>query len=428
MSTVQTESIETAFVAPFRQLLPETGRTRREAAVAALPAQQVPTRKWENWKYTDLKPLVARPYVAAPATTVTDLTPYLVPGLEADRLVFVNGRYEAGLSSITHNRGVLEVVPLSTLSGALAEVFEAHFGQAVPGEGDLFSALNTAYASEGTLLYVPDGQVAQAPIHLIQLTEPGGEAVVAQTRNLFVMGRQAQAQVIETARTLGAGHSLRNVVTEIFVGEEAQLTYVKLQQESDAASTIDHTEVHQQGRSRFDIYTLSLSGDIVRNNLLIHLMGEHTESHLMGATLISGDQHVDHFTQIHHREPHCFSNELYKSIIDGRATASFYGKIHVYQDAQKTNAFQSNRNILLSDTANIFTKPQLEIYADDVKCSHGATTGRLDRDALFYLMARGIPEKQARLILVHAFVMEVVEELPIEALKAYIGELVDRRF
>ncbi|RMG67679.1 MAG: Fe-S cluster assembly protein SufD [Bacteroidetes bacterium] len=428
MSTVQTESIEQAFIAPFRQLLPETGRERREAAVAALPAQQVPTRKWEDWKYTNLKPLVTRGYVAAPAATVSELDPYLIPGLEADRLVFVNGRYEASLSSLSLNRKVLQVVPLSTLSGGLAEVFEAHFGQAVSGETGLFPALNTAYASEGTLLYVPDGQVAKAPIHLIQLTVPGSEAVATQARNLFVMGRHAQAQVIETSRTLGEGSSLRNVVTEIFVGEEAQLTYVKMQQESDHASVIDHTEVHQQGNSRFDIYTLSLSGDVVRNNLLIHLMGQHTETHLMGATLISGDQHVDHFTQIHHREPNCFSNELYKSIIDERATASFYGKIHVYQDAQKTNAFQSNRNILLSDAANIFTKPQLEIYADDVKCSHGATTGRLDRDALFYLMARGIPEKQARLILVHAFVMEVVEELAIEPLKEYIGELVDRRF
>lgn len=403
------------------------GQSKRTQAGESLENHQIPTTKWENWKYTNLKSLVAKSYVAAPSTTIENIDAYDIPGLESDRLVFVNGKYSAEHSSIELNQGVVDIQNLHNLSGKSLEVFEEHFAQIV-GDSDVFSALNTAYAKDGTLVFVPKGKVAKAPIHIIQLTSSDSQAVSIQTRNLFIVGAQAEAKIVESFYSLDEGESLRNNVTEIWVGENAGLEYIKLQQENGKASQLDRTEVKQAQHSRFSIFTLTFNGDIVRNDLTISLEGKETETHLMGAYLLSGQQHVDNFTQILHKKPNSYSNELYKGIIADQATAAFSGKIHVFQEAQKTNAFQSNRNILLSDTANIYTKPQLEIYADDVKCSHGATTGKLEEDAMFYLRARGIKEYDARLMLIHAFAGEVIENISLEPVRDLATELIAKRY
>ncbi|MEL6843775.1 MAG: Fe-S cluster assembly protein SufD, partial [Bacteroidota bacterium] len=345
-----------------------------------------------------------------------------------DLLVFVNGQYQSDLSSISLNADVLYVSDLQNLSGAGIEAFEANFGSVSNGQEGIFAALNTAYAQEGVLVHVPKGKVAKAPIHILHLSEANGEALGMQHRNLVVVGESAEAKIVETTHTLGQGPTFRNAFTEIIVGDNAGLEYVKIQRESDEAFQVDRTEVSQGRDSRFSIFTFTFSGELMRNNLRIRLLGEHLESHLMGLYLLDGQQHVDNHTTVDHAKPNGFSNELYKGIMDEQSTGVFRGRIHVYEDAQKTNAYQTNRNIILSETANVNTKPQLEIYADDVKCSHGATTGRLDESAMFYMKARGIKEIEARKMLVKAYSMEVVENVSIEPVQELLSQLIDTRY
>ena len=400
----------------------------KDEALGALTKMEIPTRKWEAWKYTNLKPITSQDFQYAQHVSPDHIANYQIPNLIADRLVFVNGEFNPALSSIKNNEGVLTVQALSQLDKVGKEVFEAHAGKYVSTNSDIFTALNAAYSKDGVLIYITKGKVAKAPIHLIHLTG-SNHATLTQHRNLFVVSENAEAKVVETFHSLtDETSSFRNAVNEISVGANAGLEYVRLQLEADGASQVDTTLIHQADDSRCSIFTLTLSGGLVRNNLDMKLDGENISSELMGIYLLSGMQHVDNHTQVDHMKPNCYSNELYKGIINEKATGIFNGRIHVYQDAQKTNAFQANRNILLSDTANIYTKPQLEIYADDVKCSHGATTGRFDEDAMFYLRARGINEYNARLMLIFAFVMEVVNHISIEAVRDHIQQLVEKRF
>lgn len=412
----------------FKDAHPAVGSTQRTLAAQSLIDQTIPTRKWEAWKYTNIGPALKRDFQPE-APISLDPASFVIEGLEADRLVFVNGRYQAELSSLSHNKGTVSVQSLGELTEEAQAVFEQHFAQVGSEEQDIFSNLNTALADSGVFVHVARNKATVAPILMLHLHDSSQADVATQIRNLFVVEDGAEAKLIE--HHVGGQfehHSFYNGLTEVVVGKNAGLELIKLQEAGDQASAVDTTTVRQADDSRFSIFTITMNGEIRRNNLYIHLDGSNTETHLMGTYLLDGQQHLDNFTQVHHLKPHCFSNELYKGIIDEQATAAFNGKIHVYPDAQKTNAFQSSRNILLSDSGNVFTKPQLEIYADDVKCSHGATTGRLDQAAMFYLMARGIPAAQARLMLVHAFVMEVADHISIEPVRDYIEGLVAKRY
>ncbi|WNJ19550.1 Fe-S cluster assembly protein SufD [Pontibacter sp. G13] len=425
-----TNEQQTAFVEQFRPAS-ENGSTLapsvRKAAEEALAGLSLPNRKTEAWKYTQLKSLPTRHLSFGQTASPKLEDAWKIEGLEADTLVFVNGVYQPEQSSLSLNGDALTVGSIKGASGKIKEVFEAHVAKVAESDADIFTALNTAYAQHGVLIHLAKNQIANHPVHIIHIGA-GDQDLGVQTRNLFVLDANAEAKVVESFHTVEGTQQFVNEVTEISVGENAKLEYIKLQQEGDQASRVDRTEVHQDTYSKFSIFTFTFNGDIVRNNLFIHLNGEHTETHLMGAYLLSGTQHVDNFTQVHHKKPNCYSNELYKGIMHEQSTGVFNGKIHVYQDAQKTNAFQSNRNILLTDSANVFTKPQLEIYADDVKCSHGATTGRLDEEALFYLKARGIKEYDARMMLIHAFVMEVAEQISLEAVRDHLEQLVNDRY
>lgn len=397
-------------------------------AKAALHELTFPTRKTEAWKYTNLKPLLKVPYSTRAQGSVKDIEPFKIPGLDADILVFVNGVYQPGLSDVSRNGSLFTISPLSDMTEENRKLFESTVGTLLDPDKDIFAALNTAYAHHGVLISIPAGKTAAAPVHLMNIHTAEGDPFASQIRNLVLIGQSAEVKVVETSHTTGQGQVLANNVTEIRVGKNAGGEWVKLQLESDQTSRIDRTEIYQESDSRFSVFTVTLSGQIIRNNLNIKLDGPNCESVLMGVYLLNELQHVDNHTMVDHIAPNCYSNELYKGIIDGKATGVFNGKIHVHQPAQKTNAFQSNRNILLSDTANIYTKPQLEIYADDVKCSHGATTGRLDEDAMFYLQARGIKEYDARMMLVHAFAMEVADNISIDPVREFVGELIDNRF
>lgn len=429
--TLTSDTIQDQFIAHFRPIAANgknPGQEKRQTAESALPTLEIPTTRWEAWKYTSVKPLLSRTYTPTPAFVPASVTEFLIPDLEADVLVFANGVFVPERSSIVHNREILKVQHIKGMDAEATATFESYFGSLATPDHNLFSAINTAYASEGVMVHVPAGKVAVAPIYVLHLTDPQQGNIALQHRNLFVVDRNAEAKIIERFDAVSAGHSLRNSLTEIFVGENAGLEYIKLQEEGDQASQLDRTEVKLGANARFSVHTLTLSGELIRNNLHVRLRGQNGEANLMGAYLLSGNQHLDSHTQVDHEVAHCYSNELYKGISDESATAVFNGKIHVFKDAQKTNAFQSNRNILLSNDANIYTKPQLEIYADDVKCSHGATTGRLDEDAMFYLRARGIKEAEARMLLIYAFATEVTNHISIGAVREYIAQRIEKRY
>ncbi len=429
--TVANDSVKSGFIDSFRPQ--ETngkvvGRELKAKAIQALEKMEIPTRKWEEWKYTRLNTLVKESYQTGHSFDINNIEPYLIPQLDADILVFLNGVYAPHLSRLDHIGEDLIVKPLSELKENELTAFESYLGTVVDTQTDIFTALNAAFLHHGTFIHLSKNEVADYPIHILHLTHPQGQATSIQHRNIFVAETGSQAKIIESFHSVAEGTTLRNAATEIYMHPNSKILYVKLQQESQDASQIDHTSIYQKEDSHLEMYTVTFGGKIVRNNLHIGLHGRNAEAHLMGIYMLDGIQHVDNHTQVDHAVPNCYSNELYKGIMHQQSTGVFNGRIHVYPDAQKTNAFQSNRNILLSDSANIFTKPQLEIYADDVKCSHGATTGKLDKDAMFYLRARGLKEEIARKLLIQAFAAEVVGNISLEPLTEYVVSLIESRY
>lgn len=400
-----------------------------QTANKALTSLEFPGKKWEEWRYTSVKPLVSKNYLPGETFSVHSIDPYLIPGLEADVYVFLNGVYAPELSRISHNKDLLQVIPIHELVGENLETFKKYAGSLISVEDNIFTAINSLYIHNGICIISSKNTEGKAPVHLLHLsTSSSGAETSIQHRNLFLAESGSHFQVVETFHSIGDHPTLRNSLSEIFVKENAKLSYLKFQSENSEASQIDHSTAHLERDSNFSIHTISFGGKVIRNNLKVILDGPNGNAHLMGLYLLDGIQHVDNHTKVDHAKPHCYSNELYKGIMADQATGVFNGRIHVFQDAQRTNAFQSNRNILLSDTSNMFTKPQLEIYADDVKCSHGATTGKLDADAMFYLRARGLNEMQAKKLLIQAFATEVTDSLEIEAAQAHLAHLIEERF
>jgi Fe-S cluster assembly protein SufD len=291
---------------------------------------------------------------------------------------------------------------------------------------DPLVALNTAFAKDGYFLYVPKNLVIEKPIQIISLLKANANTYTTQ-RNLVIIEGGAAVQLILCNHTLDLTRYLSNSVTEIFVGENTQLDYYTLQNQHNDSTSLNSVFIHQEKNSNVTSHTFSLHGGMIRNNLKVILDGENAETSLYGMAFLDKKQHVDNFTQIIHAKPHCQSNQLYKNVMDGESSGAFAGRIHVLRDAQKTNAFQRNNNLLLTDKAKMQTKPQLIIDADDVKCSHGATVGQIDEEALFYLRARGINEDKARLMMMNAFAHEVVEQVKLAVLRERIDELIDKR-
>jgi len=274
---------------------------------------------------------------------------------------------------------------------------------------------------------VPDKQTLEHPVYLYFISDGRLAKPFSQPRNLFVVGRESTAKMVEVFHTIGQHHSFTNVVTEIVVAENASVEYYKVQDESENAHHVGTTQAHLSRDSKFAAYTVCLRGALLRNNLNLILDGSNVEAHMYGLYLLNGKTHADNHTLADHRQPNSYSNELYKGILDGKSTGVFNGKVFVRQAAQKTNAFQSNRNLVLSKEASMNTKPQLEIYADDVKCSHGATVGQLDEDMLFYLRTRGIPAESARALLMRAFAEDVLTTISIAPLREYLEKLIAQR-
>ncbi|WP_420155475.1 Fe-S cluster assembly protein SufD [Siphonobacter sp.] len=395
---------------------------RRRQALMHFEQLGFPTIKHEEWKYSNVKNLVNQAFNITPVASITDddLVSLQIPNLAGNILYFINGQYQPQLSTIVSPSEEVEILPFTEGYKKYPELVEKHFAQYADDSKDAFTALNTAFAQNGAFIYVPKGKVVETPIILRFISDARTENVAIQLRNLIIVGDRAEVKVAESFRTLGEFSSFTNTVTEAFVGEEAHFDHYKVQDETQKAYHIGTTQVQHSRASQTHDTTVTLNGGWIRNNLNLVLNGEHVEAHLNGLYLPNGRQHIDNHTLVDHAMPNSYSNELYKGIIFDQATGVFNGKIFVREDAQKTNAYQSCKNVLASPEATMNTKPQLEIYADDVKCSHGTTTGQMDEEALFYLQSRGVPKEKGRALLMLAFAEDVVERIKIPAIREYL--------
>jgi Fe-S cluster assembly protein SufD len=400
----------------------------RQEALQTFRTTGFPTTKHEEWKYTNLKRIVEKVYEQPTTVNTSTVEKYLLPldGLQANVLVFVNGQYQPSLSNITPQAQVT-ILPLAEALQSHVELIKQHFGKYATHSKDAFVAMNTAFAEQGVFIHVEAKTVATAPIYIQHLTDTRDQNVLVQPRLLVIAERLSELTIVEKFRGLGQKSALNNVVREIIVEDNAHVKHYILQNELPTVSHINHTVVQQASNSLYNNVTVSLNGEIVRNNLDIVIAGQNCESHLLGLYAPTGNTHIDNHTLVDHQQPNSYSNEMYKGLMDGKSVAVFNGKIYVRPHAQKTNAFQSNKNILLSEAASVNTKPQLEIWADDVKCSHGCTTGALDEEPMFYLRSRGVPEKEARALLMFAFVEDILNKITIPSLREHIENLMAER-
>ncbi len=401
----------------------------RREAIDSFSALGFPTTKNEEWKYTNVAPILKNTFQTASGAlslTAEDIRPFCLTGKDSIRLVFENGRFNQELSTIQAQANGIIVGNLATHCDH--PIAKDHLAKHASFKQESFVALNTAFVNEGAFVYIPDNVVLEKEIHLMYVHDSRKSAVVIYPRNLIVAGKHSKVRVAESSHSIGEVHSgLTNSVTEIIVGENASVEFDKIQNENSTSNHISHTEALQSRNSVFSICTVTLGGNMVRNNLHIQLLDENCETHLNGLYITQKNQLVDNHTLVDHAKPNCVSNELYKGILDDQSVGVFNGKVLVRQDAQKTNAYQSNKNILLSDDASINTKPQLEIFADDVKCSHGATTGKLDEEALFYLRSRGIGEVEAKAFLNIAFAADVINKINIDGLRDRLMPLIEEK-
>ncbi|MFT4153118.1 Fe-S cluster assembly protein SufD [Parafilimonas sp.] len=389
----------------------------------------IPSSHNEEWKYTRLTGLTNKNFSVH--------TTAVVPGKEtlnkvrlqteyAAELFFVNGVFVKEISTYTNDA----LVVLNLHEAAESEYknyVQQHLNQSSKYMKDGMNALNAAFTANGLFVVAKKNKAVEKPVFIYHLTDTASDNVFVQPRSLFVIEENAQVQLIELYKNNGLHESFTNEVIEIAVQENARLEYYKVQDENENCHHVGTTHVQQVGKCFTHCVTVTLNGGTIRNNINMILEAENNEGHLYGLYMVDGKTHVDNHSIVDNVKPNCFSNEFYKGIMDGNATGVFNGKIFVRQDAQKTNAYQSNKNVLMGDNASVNTKPQLEIFADDVKCSHGCTVGRLDDEALFYLRARGIGEKKAKALLLHAFAADILEQVKIEVLRTYLEQKIDER-
>lgn len=399
----------------------------RTSALKNFETKGFPTKKEEAWKYTSLNAILKNDFSIFPkkesAIEIKDVKKYFINDVDTYKVIFIDGVFSTFLSSTTHDG-----LDVCLMSSALTKpkykmVIDTYFNQ-VANKEDSLTSLNTAFAYEGAYINVPKSKVVEKPIEIIYFSTGNEAALMVQPRNLVVVGENAHVQIIERHQSLNSNPVLTNSVTEIFAQKRAIVDYYKIQNDVQTANLIDNTYIAQKQESRVSVHTFSFGGNITRNNLNFYHQGERIDSTLKGITIISDKQHVDHYTLVNHATPNCESHQNYKTILDGNATGVFNGKIFVEKEAQKTDAFQQNNNILLSDKATINAKPQLEIFADDVKCSHGCTIGQLDESAMFYMQQRGIPKKEAKALLMYAFTSEVTTSIKIPELKGKIARII----
>ena len=399
----------------------------RTAAIKNFEHKGFPTKKDEAWKYTSLNAILKKDFSVFPKNEATiefkDVKKYFLHEIDTYKVVFIDGVFASNLSSTTHDG-----IDVCLLSSALTKpkykmMIDTYFNQ-IANKDESLTSLNTAFANEGAYINIPKSKVADKPIEIMYFSTGSEAALLVQPRNLVIVGENSHVQIIERHQCLNENAVLTNSVTEIFAQKRAIVDYYKIQNDELEANLIDNTYVSQKQESHVSVQTFSFGGNLTRNNLNFYHFGERLTSTLNGITIIGDKQHVDHYTLVHHAQPNCESFQDYKGIFSDRSTGVFNGKVYVEKEAQKTNAFQKSNNILLSDKATINAKPQLEIFADDVKCSHGCTVGQLDETALFYMQQRGIPKKEAKALLMYAFSNAVIENIKIPELKNRITAII----
>lgn len=401
---------------------------KRKSALEVFQKLGLPTAKSEEYRFTPITRALEKNFnfdLANSASNISSIDQFLIPGLDANVLVFINGKYAAQFSEIISPKNELAILSLQAAieNGEATEHLENH----LKTSSDVFAAMNSALWQDGVFIRVPANSKVEKPVFILHFNEAEKSQSISHTRLMVIVEEGASFHLIERSASIGSNHIFHTFAEEIVIGKNASLDYVKIQNDEGQLHQVANSFIHQAEKSHLNTFTLTLNGSLIRNNFNIAIDGENCESHFYGLYLLNGNTIADNHTVVDHIKPNSFSNELYKGVMDGNSKGVFNGKIFVRPNAQKTNAFQSNRNILLTDTASINTKPQLEIWADDVKCSHGCTSGQLDEEALFYLRSRGIPINEAQAMLLYAFAAETLEPIKNAELKSYLDGLISQR-
>jgi Fe-S cluster assembly protein SufD len=406
---------------------PQFAQDLRFEAKAALGKLEFPTSKTEYWKYTRIGKIINNTYYFYETKTdkKISITDYLIPELDTNLVVLIDGYYHQELSNIKVQKGVRIESLKSAIDNSNAFI-KNHLGKIAKAKNEIFVALNTLSFTDGVFIDLDKGSVVEKPVQIINITTK--DNIISNTRTVVKTHDNSSVKIIESFVNLKGEKSFTNNVTEFFLNPNSQVEYNKIQNKEGESYQISTEHVHQRTNSNFTINTITLEGTLVRNNLNIDVNAEGCETNLNGIYLGINKNHIDNHTVVDHLKPNCNSNEVYKGILGDNSVGVFNGKVYVRPDAQKTNAFQQNNNILITDDAVINSKPELEIYADDVKCSHGSTTGQLDDEAIFYLRARGISKKSAINLMISAFIKDALSKISIEPLKNYIDSKIDERF
>ena len=404
---------------------PQWLQTLRKEAFARFAETGFPTTHDEDWRFTNVSAVSNTAFEAGQNERVSQEQLKQFGTSEfATQLVFVNGLFSEDLSNVASVPKGVRVASLAAQIHVDPASLEPHLGKYLDSQRDAFCALNTAFLEDGVFVHVPQGVVVETPIYVLYVTAPGAKPTMNHPRNLIVAEKNSQVTVVEDYVSLGDGATFSNAATELIAGDNAQIQHYMIVREGAGSNNFSTLRI-QQGRSaNVATHSLLLGGSLIRNNVHPVLAGEGSECLINGLFMGNGAQHMDNYMLVEHASPHCDSRQFYNGILNGNAHGVFHGRIIVHKDAQKTDAKQTNRNLLLSDDAQIDTKPQLEIYADDVKCTHGATIGQFDDTALFYLRSRGLPEASARHLLLLAFANECLDRMNSTQVRDHIEKLV----
>lgn len=422
-------TLEKALISKFGEQNLSILKGIKEEAKSDFIKKGLPKFREEEYKFTPIAKVLEKNFTFTQDNHNGNISEEVLKQLVLDKqavnqLFFVNGVFSMELSNISTTDGIIIKNMVAAAQEHKDQVIK-FFGRL--NDDDSFTSLNTALTQDGTYIEIGKNEEIQDPVYLYFVNDATDVEANSFPRNLIIANRSSKATVVEKTVTVGKQNSFSNSLTEIFVSENAKLNHIRVQDDVDNAFEVAQSKVYQEDNSTYSAFTMSLSGGMVRNNINIISDGQNCESNMYGLYLLDNKTHVDNHTTVDHKQPNSYSNELYKGVMDGRSKGVFNGKIYVRQEAQKTNAFQSNNNILLSDNATLNTKPQLEIWADDVKCSHGCTSGQLDEEAIFYLQARGISRDAAVGMLLYAFANDVVEKIPLEAVRTYLDKKVSER-
>lgn len=444
--TTTLDDTKSTFLAPFEELAEKVSENintdklslAKKTALEAIENNAFPTTRNEEWKFTDIKPILSNKFELQSkedslnsTLDLNELDYFLNKNkdLNSHILVFINGHFSEKHSDIKATNDKISIKSLSNTE-TNASTFDTFLDKFPSTSGkdsiSIFSDINTAFATDGYVIELANNQELELPVFVYFVNDASQKNTLSQVRNYISVGENSRCTVVENYITKGENPNLINVLTSVNVEKYGNVKHYKIQADSKSQFQVGSTHAKQADNSSFTNTTISLAGKLIRNDLRI-ISGEHCESFMNGLYLLNEKTHVDNHTVIDHTRPNSYSNETYKGVLDGKSRAVFNGKIFVRQAAQKTNAFQSNKNVLLSDDAILNTKPQLEIWADDVKCSHGATTGKLDEEALFYLQARGIPKQKAKSLLLQAFAEEVLDSIEIDVLKEFLTNEIENR-